>query len=174
MKRYHSTLVMVAILLVVIFSDRTFAAGDWSWSSQTEGYYYAATVNAAGHVLGQYCYFESGSCLYLVGIGTNCEPQSQYPALVNSDVGSAMVTLVCSHKFGNQYILAINSFDDIDRLVREATTIGFAVPMKNGEFKVCRFSLIGAEKSINTMREAAERRLNRKPENRSLPAEERL
>jgi hypothetical protein len=46
--------------------------------------------------VGQYCYFKSGSCIYFVGISIACEVGSQYPSLLNSDAGSAHISLVCS------------------------------------------------------------------------------
>jgi hypothetical protein len=132
-------------------------------------------MSDAGHFLGQYCYFKSGSCIYFVGISIACEVGSQYPSLLNSDAGPACISLVCSHKYQNQDVLAISSFDDVDRIVSGVTRIGIVVSMHNDQFKGARFCLAGSTYAIDRMREAAQAKKQRAPRNTGkFPAEERL
>jgi hypothetical protein len=166
--------VIAGVAICLSAPGTLYAFGDWFYSFKNKDFFLAATINAAGHLLGQYCYFESESCIYIIGIGITCTPGHQYPVLVNSDAGSSRVSFVCSHKYEDQYVLAINTFDDIDRVIRKATRVGFAVPMQNDDFKVARFSLRGAAQTIDFMLDAAETRMNRKLDNRRKPAEERL
>jgi hypothetical protein len=172
------TLTRILIVISMFFSNPlyagTFSSGDWYWSNDDGSFYWAATTNQADHILGQYCYFEGDACLYLVGMSIDCKVGEEYPALINSDAGAIQVTLICSHEFRKQKILAINSFDDIDRVVRNSTRIGIAVPLENDQFKVGRFSLAGSVKAIDRMRAAATAKMKRKPKNSSRPAEERL
>ena len=46
-------------------------------------------------------------------------------------------------------------FDTIDGLAKEASHIGFVLPIENGQFKVVRFSLMGSSDAISQMRAAA-------------------
>lgn len=175
MKPITRVLAILTALVSISAHAETFASKEWAWSTDPPDFYYAATVNGAGHILGQYCYFEAASCPYLVGIGIDCEKGSQYPALINSDAGSAQVSLVCAYKYQNQFVLVINSFDDADRIIRAATRIGIAVPMQGDEFKVSRFGLAGSTYAIDLMRAAAQDNMERQPQNaNTLPPEERI
>jgi hypothetical protein len=132
-------------------------------------------MNHAGHLLGQYCYFKSGSCIYFVGISIACEVGSQYPSLLNSDAGPAYISLVCTHKYQNQDVLAISSFDDVNRIVSGVTRIGIIVSMHNDQFKGSRFCLAGSTYAIDRIREAAQAKMQRAPRNTGkFPLEERL
>lgn len=112
--------------------------------------------------------------MYIVGIGITCEEKHEYPALINSDAGSAQVTLICAHKYEGENVLLVSGFDDIDRIVRAATRIGIAIPMENDQFKVSRFGLAGSTYAIDLMRAAAEAKMKHQPKNASQPSEEIL
>jgi hypothetical protein len=170
------TFLLAALATSLAANAETYASKEWAWSTETgrDGYYYAATLNKAGHLLGQYCYFETENCMYLVALGTTCDEGQEYPALVNSDSGAVHVKLVCAHKYEGQNVLAIDAFEEIDRVVRNATKLGIVLPLQNDEFKVSRFGLAGSTYAIDLMRAAAERRLKVKPLNADRPDEERI
>ena len=172
MKR--SFILVTCLLCSSTLSAETFQSKYWSWSTDNSEFYYAATVNAVGHVLGQYCYFESGSCLYLLSFGTSGHEGSQYPAILNSDAGSAPVTLFCAYKLQGQHVLFVSGFDDIDRMVRTANRVGIAVPMEGDQFKVSRFDLVGSTQALDFMRAAAEGKLKRQLNNPSKPPPEEI
>ena len=175
MKKCLAALMILSALLCGSLPAYSFQDGDWYGSVDNEDFYFAMTVNEAGHILGQYCYFENSTCLYLIDMGINCDEGHEYPSLINSSAGSSMVNLVCSHKTKEgKYVMAINSFDDIDRVIRSATRIGFAVPLADGQFKVSRFSLSGSVKAIDRMLAAAQKRVERGQKNLPLRSEERL
>ena len=67
----------------------------------------------------------------------------------------------------------MDSLDDIDRIVRNANDVGFAVAMQDGDLKVVRFSLRGAARMIDSVRNTAAKIIKGNPRNRSRPAEER-
>lgn len=136
---------------------------DWFYVTEGEQFHFAATVNAAQHILGQYCYLKSGECMYLVGLGITCEEGHEVPALINSNAGAVQVQLVCTGKVQGQNVLAIKPFSRIDKVVREAVYLRIAVPMKNGAFKVSRFSLAGSTYAIEQMRAAVRRHMKHKP-----------
>ncbi len=117
--------------------------------------FFAATVNDSNAVLGQYCYLESGDCLWLLATSTNCEDGERYPVLVNADGGSAQLELVC-RKLGKKPRYIFTNFDAIDKAVRNSGKyIGFAFPLQSGLFSVDRFLLDGAVESLLRMRAVA-------------------
>lgn len=168
----------LAVLLSIssVAHGEAFLSKDWAWSTDTDkdGYYFAATINGVGSLVGQYCYFDSGNCLWLIGLKTTCDEGSEYPALVNSDAGALQVTLLCAHKYEGRNVLAVSDFDGFDRIVRNATKMGIVLPLQNDEFKVSRFGLAGSTYALDLMRAATERRMKRKPTNVNKPDEERI
>jgi hypothetical protein len=128
-------LLLSAAPLVVRADTESF--GNWMVGTIEGGEgYFAATVNDSNAVLGQYCYLESGDCLWLLATSTNCEDGERYPVLVNADGGSAQLELVC-RKLGKKprYI--------------------FSNPLQSGLFQVDRFLLDGAVESLVRMRAVA-------------------
>lgn len=130
--------------------------GNWMVGTIEGGEgYFAATVNDSNAVLGQYCYVESGDCLWLLATSTNCEEGERYPVLVNADAGSAQLELVC-RKLGKKPRYIFTNFESIDKSVRNSGKyIGFAFPLQSGLFQVDRFLLDGAVESIVRMRAVA-------------------
>lgn len=172
MRKYGIAFVLAVLCLSALCA--TSEAQEWAQGASGDGnLLYAATIDEAGPLLGQYCYLDTGSCLYVLSMGTTCSPEAEYPALVNSDVGSVHVSLLCSEKYNDENILFVDSFDDIDRIVRSANQVGFAVAMENGDLNVVRFSLRGAAWTIDLMRDRAAKIMKGNPRNRSRPAEER-
>lgn len=160
------------IILVQPCFGETFSSGDWAWTTDTnsDGFYYALTVNDSGHFLGQYCYFESENCMYLLNIDIGCEPESEYPALINSDAGAFSLILICYDLGNGDNAFYMSSFDDVNQVVLEALRMGIVVPLQSDEFKVSRFSLIGSNQAIEDMREATQSRINKNSlRNISLP-----
>ena len=174
MRRYRIILVTSILTLSLSLPVGVFGFEDWVPNFDDKTMFLAVTANTAGHIFGQYCYIEEQYCIYAIAIGINCKPGNEYPALINSDAGSGRVTLVCGGKVEDQHVLGVSGFDDIDRVVRKATRFGIAIPMKNDEFKVGRFSLRGAAETIDFMRTVAEKKMKGTPQNRSRPAEERI
>jgi hypothetical protein len=141
-----------------VAGSEEFRSGDWTWSIDDPAMFYAATENSAGQVLMQLCDIEDGSCLYAVGFDTRCDEGDSYPALVNSDAGTASIELLCGKTLedgGN--LMLVKGFDQMDGFVRGAKKIGFALPMQGDEFKAVRFSLKGSVAAIDAMRKIAAR-----------------
>lgn len=135
-----------------------FTSGDWTWSIDDPEMFYAATENSSGQALMQLCDTEDGTCFYAVGFDTTCNKGDSYPALVNSDAGTASIKLLCGGELdagGN--MMLVEDFDQMDEFVRKAKKIGFALPMQGDEFKAVRFSLKGSVAAIDAMRKIASR-----------------
>ena len=159
-------IVMLMLGLVVSSGARAgdFTSGDWVWSVDDPEMFYAATENSAGQALIQFCDPAEGHCVYAVGFDTTCDKGDSYPALVNSDAGTASITLKCGSELddgGN--LMLVEDFDQMDGFVRAAKRIGFALPMQGDEFKAVRFSLKGSNEALDAMRKLAARSGERKP-----------
>jgi hypothetical protein len=147
-------------LAAALFAPRADAQGRQfgAWAAGVmdgkEGVF-AATVNDSGGVLGQYCFRETGSCVWLLANDADCEDGAKYPVLVNTDSGAANNTIRCVKVDGKARYLFEN-FDIIDGAVRSASWFGIAFPMKSGRFQVSRFSMQGAAQAVALMRKAAE------------------
>ena len=135
-----------------------FEIGDWVWNAEDPEVYWAATTNDAGQMLAQFCDPEDGVCFYAVGFDTNCEEDASYPALVNSDIAAQSIELRCGSEVDDGgHLMHPVDFDQIDKLVRQANRIGFALPMEGDEFKAVRFSLRGSNEALDAMRDFAQK-----------------
>ncbi len=175
MKNFFRLSVVLSLLIYARISAAEIGVSrDWIWNTEEEGFYYAITMNAQEHILGQYCYLEKAVCIYMVGLNITCELGETYPAMVNSDKGAAHVLMECSHRVEGQNVLALNEFEKIDAIVREASHIGFVIPLENDKFKVARLSLMGSADAIDNMRAAAKRAIGitEQPRKTRLPDEE--
>src|SRR4051812_23717698 len=69
--------------------------GNWIVGIQAGGTgMYASTVNDSGLVLGEYCYFKSKTCIWLVSADSKCDEGDKYPTLGNTDGGAASLLMV--------------------------------------------------------------------------------
>jgi uncharacterized protein YqjF (DUF2071 family) len=121
----------------------------------------AGTLNDSGALFGEFCFPESGSCVWLLGMSTICKEGDKYPVLANSDAGSEHLEIYCDQQLDDglyRYVFA--NFDAVDDLVKKGTRIGFAIPLQVDQFKVVRFLLNGATPAITSMREIAEKKVN--------------
>lgn len=169
---------LISIILFSLTSTLnagTYISKDWEWSDDADdGYLYAATINSAGRLLGQYCYIESGNCIYMVSINISCEEGEDYPGLINGDSEASHVTLTCGHQYEGQYVYYISGFDAIDALVRDSVRMAIVIPMIGDKFHVQRYSLAGSAYAIDLMRFAAEKLMDTSPLNTDRPAEESI
>ncbi|CAG9297928.1 hypothetical protein [Celerinatantimonas diazotrophica] len=153
--------ILISMMVCFPISAKIKIYKDWAVNTEGDSYYYAATKNKSGHVFGEYCYFKNKSCLFLIGIDITCHKGHQYPVLVNSEQGALNLTLSCGNKVDHQNVLIFNNFDKIDQIVRTSSKLGVVVPMESGQFKVSRFSLLGAKYCIDTMRAKAAKHLSK-------------
>ncbi len=134
--------------------------GKWTVVTDDKTMMYAIVFNDSGALFGQYCYPEKGSCLWLISASTSCEKDHKYPVLANSDGGAVPLTLQCQGSIGGKgteakYAYVFTDFDEVSNLVKNATRIGFAVPLQADQFKVVRFEVDGSAEAITAMRNKA-------------------
>jgi hypothetical protein len=141
----------------------SYSSKDWDYNLSNPDYAWAATANNKGRILGQYCYYDEESCMYLVSFGTTCDEGAEYTALANTNNGAYSLNLICGHEYKKQNVFYVTPFKEIDSIVKDASIIGFALPLESGSFKVVRFSLRGSTYAIKMMRDGADAVLNNKP-----------
>lgn len=119
--------------------------GDWQVTvnaAATE----ASTVNQSGSILGFICVLSIDRCIYYVSAHTTCDQGGSSAVLINTDAGALVSTISCI-KLGDNYYNSIQDSPDLDTAINKSTWLGIAIPMKSGQFKVVRFSLVGAFKA---------------------------
>lgn len=157
----RACLLVVACVLLLggAAAGRAQTIGSWFVETTKTGFLAALSANASGNVLGQFCYPDEGSCVWLIGLKTGCRRGERYPVLANSDAGSVHLHVLCDGQLeGGLFRYAFTNFDQVDNIVRRGARVGFAVPLEQDEFRVIRFDLAGATGALAVMRAAAERR----------------
>jgi hypothetical protein len=140
-------LVLGAALTAVVCSahaaDQQFA--DWSAGlNDPKTVSYAATVNDSGSLLGEYCYFSIGKCIWTLAMEPACTGSAIYPVLGNTASGAVHLQLQCDGKTDNgNYRYMIVDWKELESLLKDSNLVSFAFPMQGGVFKVLRFSLTG-------------------------------
>lgn len=108
----------------------------------------AATTNDSGNYIGFRCFSLEKKCIHVLSANTNCQDGGTYPILINSDYASLSMDAICGVN-GSNHELYLTKYDEIHNLLKKGSTIGFAIPMESGQFKVVRFSLGGSEKAMD-------------------------
>ena len=145
------------VLWAPVVGGEEVRVGDWVWSVDDPGTFYAGTEHPGNEALMQLCDTEDGACFYAVSFGTRCQKDETYHALVNSDAGNGSTELLCGAEVQGSNLLFVQDFETIDGLVRKAHRIGFALPMQGDDIKTVRFSLKGSVAAIDAMRRALAR-----------------
>lgn len=152
--------ILTAAFFLLICAE-SFAQGtvykDWRIDYDSNvGILVSETINENGSSFGQMCVISDGSCSYVLKGDTPCRNGETYGALINS-TSSAFHTLIKCIAYSGVYYYEFQSFEDINNSVMKDAKIGIVYPLEGGNFKVYRFSLIGAKQATDAMRNAAER-----------------
>ena len=156
-------------IVACLVQTQSFAQAQvWTYGQTTDkSARYANTVNDSDGVFTQRCLLESESCYWSIATLTSCEKDASTPILGSADEGAFHLTIVCGESFtygGKKYFqYYFDSFDNVDKMVRASKSIGFAMPLESGLFRVIRFDLTGAVKAIDSMRTLAQADIDRKP-----------
>jgi hypothetical protein len=129
------------------------AYGDWI-ADEAGDYTEAYTSNESGSVFGLICGRE---CVFYLNILHKCEQGHAYPAMINSNGGAYPVDLKCFVLDGD-YIVTFPVTGDFADMLEAGGTIGFAVPLANGQFGVSRFSLKGGLDAASAVARSADGR----------------
>jgi hypothetical protein len=127
--------------------------GDWV-AHVTGNEREAFTNNESGSALGVLCSVESQHCLAYLRANTTCSEGNKQVALVNTDSGAFPIDMLCSKirgQSGPEFVNLLGSYDDMRDVILKHNSIGIALPMTGGQFKVVRFSLIGSNQAIEAV-----------------------
>lgn len=129
--------------------------GDWSLGSTADGQLYAGTLNDSGGMLIKGCDPANAVCYWYLVTQTGCDEGVSAAALVNSNQGTASLTLQCNGPIQVQgrpmYRAQISNPDLMDSIANGSPIVGIAVGLVDGQFRVYRFSLKGASTAISTL-----------------------
>jgi hypothetical protein len=124
--------------------------GDWVLHTTDEGdAVVAMTGSDSGTTFGLVCRKDADGCYWSISSGNTCEDNSTSVYLINTDVGSASIETICQvANSGNNYVM-LTPFDTITDVVRKSKSIGIAIPLDSGKFRVLRFSLTGSNQAMD-------------------------
>lgn len=110
---------------------------------------YAATMNESGGMLGKVC--GADGCQWILTLSANCERGEEYAALVTSGNGAGHINLICTPNDAKTARYTIKEYSVIESAVRGGPQIGFAMPMRSGQFRVARFDTSQAEQAMKNL-----------------------
>ncbi len=141
--------------------------GAWLVDTTDDDAIFAATVDDNENILGQYCFIEKETCIWILGMSAACNEGEKYPVLINADTGAYQMHAYCNaqpkHK---RYWYIFSEFGQIDAVVKKAMRINFSVPLQGDQFKVMKFDLNGSNEAINLLRTVAEKKRKNTPADR--------
>jgi hypothetical protein len=119
--------------------------GDWVITYISKDSAISSVKNDGGATLGSIC--TKTGCTPFFNPNIKCDDGGSYPILINSPSLSFNVLSVCA-KLTDTYIYVIPDSDSLREAFAVGGVLGIAFPMQSGEFRVSRFSLTGAARSI--------------------------
>ena len=128
----------------------TFA--DWSNSTNTFGMY-TMTINDSGELLGEFCYYKTTTCQWMIGMHTECNQGLNGIVLANSESSATSLDIVCRGKIPgiSLYAYVFKSWKLLESAIGSSLRIGFAIPLASDQFTVVRFSLSGRTEAQQAM-----------------------
>lgn len=147
--------VLAGLLLASFVQAGDAVFGEWQSGSYKEDFFFALTENKAGASMGQFCFPDSGNCMYLFDLQLTCDDGDTIPAVINSDVGTLGIEFMCSIEYQDRRLFMAQPFDEINLIVKKAAYLRIAIPVGKGKFKVNRFGMIGSSKAVEHMRRRA-------------------
>lgn len=154
--------------IVLFLASPCFPAKNYGLWKVEEGVssIYAFTTNDSGALLGQFCEYDSGLCKWMLGTNISCVEEENYPVLANSSTGAYHFDVTCIGLlpgYSTIYAYAFSEPEKLNKAIRAGVKIGIAFPLENDNFRVSRFVLTGANKSLDVMYEAFKQRITVNP-----------
>lgn len=144
---------------------------SWTYGQTTDKTArWATTINDSKGILTQRCVPEEEQCYWSIAISTGCEKDASFPILASTDSGATHLTVFCGRNFaynGETYYQYFFNFDAVDKLIRGGQSIGFAMALQSGQFRVVRFDLTSAVQAIDSMRALTTADIDRKPKKKT-------
>jgi hypothetical protein len=120
--------------------------GDWYVHKEVADIQIANTSSGTA-VAGVVCVVSAGKCSAYLGTDTPCAEGVETPMVINSALGASAVTATCT-ALGNQKYNIFAEFGSVKDAFESGGIVGFAMPLRSGEFRVVRFNTRGATAAI--------------------------
>jgi hypothetical protein len=144
------TLVTLLCALCAVCADvvcaQSVSYGDWLVHKELTDIQIANTSSGTA-VAGVICVVSAGKCSAYLGTDTACNEGVQTPMLINSAVGASVATATCT-TLGTQKYNLFSEFGAVKDAFESGGVVGFAMPLRSGEFRVIRFNTRGATAAI--------------------------
>jgi hypothetical protein len=164
-----SSLTRFTLALVLAFGPLSMSSAEAAdvasreygrWKTLTLGSVSTAmTINESGHGLAMRCE-HTNACDWRLILTTKCTVGDRYPVLANTNRGVEPLELLCSGELEPGYwVVHFADFDAATAVImgdREHPTltglVGFAIALRDGQFRVVRFELIGMLDALGDLR----------------------
>jgi hypothetical protein len=120
--------------------------GDWTVHKEISDIQIANTTTGTA-VAGVICVLSAGKCSAYLGTDTPCAEGVETPMLINSATGAAVANATCT-TLGTQKYNVFAEFANVKDAFESGGLVGFAMPLRSGEFRVIRFNTRGATAAI--------------------------
>ena len=144
-----AALTLLAICDLAISQDYT--VGNWFVAKSNPDIQIAKVSNSENST-GIICIVSNNSCLAYATLGFSCEAGKKYPLLISAATGAFNSIATCNHLSPELQILVIDEFELMITAFESGGEVGFASPLKGGQFQVVRFSTVGATAAIKDAR----------------------
>jgi hypothetical protein len=116
----------------------------WIQDKSDDGsYVFAAVVNSDGGIFGEFCYYASKNCFWQMTVETGCTANATAPVLVNTDTGTAALTVQCFGAAKNGSYRYKFNWKSLESTLKGSNSLGIAMGLQANGFKVYRFNLDG-------------------------------
>jgi hypothetical protein len=146
MKTVATLLCAVCVVCAEGVCAQPVSYGDWYVHKELADIQIANTSSGAA-VAGVLCLVSAGTCSAYLGTDTPCAEGVETPMVINSAVGASAVTATCT-SIGNQKYNVFSEFGSVRAAFESGGVVGFAMPLRSGEFRVVRFNTRGATAAI--------------------------
>jgi hypothetical protein len=150
--------IVYALMCLVLASSPLAAAPpksgtvkDWTFTDYADGTAGAQTTNESESSLGVYC-ASKDNCLAYLATDSGCQDGSKYTVMMNANSGANALLATCKSlatpRSKQQFALFFEDLGAVLDTMLKDHTVGFAIPLASGQFKVVRFSLEGSNETL--------------------------
>ena len=139
------------LLLGASVTAQDYKSGDWAVVKSVPDLQIAKVISGE-NTTGVVCYLSRQVCEAYVVLSSDCDNGAKYPLLLNTPIGAFPSLATCRHLSPTMKIFVIDEFDQMIPAFESGGEVGFATPMKNGQFRVTRFSTTGATAALKDAR----------------------
>ncbi len=144
-------LIGMSLAFATVQADDRMQHGAWSSQFQ-DGMGEASTHENGASMFGMLC--ADGNCRYYFANGIACEAGSNYPLMVTTAAGALAFDAICEPMDtanGEVMLFWFNESQRLNEAFGQSSSVGFAFPLTDGQFKTSKFSMSGYEQAVERM-----------------------